>query len=156
MSNSGRKRERHGMSDSAMYFVWANMIQRCINPKHEKYPDYGGRGITVCDRWRTSFAAFYADMGQQPSGMSIERDDNSKGYEPSNCRWATAAEQSTNKRIARNNTTGVSGVEWRGKQGLFVVYSYRPKRQYLGSTKDLFDAVCLRKSAEARFADGRV
>lgn len=79
------------------YRSWWHMVQRCTRPKHKDYPYYGGRGITVCERWRT-FANFVADMGARPSGMSIDRIDNSKGYEPGNCRWATRSMQMRNMR----------------------------------------------------------
>jgi hypothetical protein len=83
---------KHGMSHSTEYNIWASMLQRCENPKHEQYKDYGGRGIAVCKRWH-DFAKFYADMGQRPDGLTLDRIDNSKGYQPSNCRWATWLEQ---------------------------------------------------------------
>jgi len=73
------------------------MIDRCFNPKRAKYADYGGRGITVCARWLV-FENFYADMGDRPSGMSLEREDVDGNYEPGNCRWGTSREQSRNKR----------------------------------------------------------
>jgi hypothetical protein len=79
------------------------MIQRCEQPTHIGYKDYGGRGITVCKRWRESYAAFLADMGRKPSlKHSIDRyPDNDGDYEPGNCRWATAKEQSANQRARR-------------------------------------------------------
>jgi len=78
------------------------MRRRCSNRKAEDYHYYGGRGITVCERWMTSFENFLADMGERPEGKTLDRIDNDGNYEPSNCRWATWAEQASNKR----NTQG--------------------------------------------------
>jgi hypothetical protein len=77
------------------------MIQRCTNPNFDQFADYGGRGITVCERWR-DFAAFLADMGEPEPGLSIERRDNDAGYSPGNCYWATRAQQRANQRIRKD------------------------------------------------------
>jgi hypothetical protein len=79
------------------YNVWESMLTRCRNPRHHSYPPYGGRGITVCERW-LSFDNFYEDMGPRPPGYWIERRDNNGNYEPGNCHWATPKEQQYNTR----------------------------------------------------------
>lgn len=112
----------HGMSKTSEYMAWAHMKNRCYNLKDKKFKDYGGRGITVCNRW-LKFENFFADMGKRPSsGHSIDRIENSGNYEPGNCRWATAAEQSRNTRRNTNITNSVTGetlcaAEWSRRLG---------------------------------------
>lgn len=90
---------RHGQSRTTEYRIWAYMLQRCTNPNNTKFHLWGGRGIKVCKRWR-DFANFFADMGKRPSRKhSIDRYPDMNGnYEPTNCRWATAKQQSANSR----------------------------------------------------------
>lgn len=93
---------KHGMRNTPEYEAWRAIKKRCYNKDHEHYDSYGGRGILMCDEWKGSFEAFYRDMGQRPSPEhSLDREDNDKGYDKDNCRWATWEEQNNNR---RNNT----------------------------------------------------
>lgn len=89
---------KHGLCKHKLYTTWKGLKQRCYNPNSQRYKDYGGRGIKVCDRWINSFQNFLDDMGERPKGKSIDRIDVNGNYEPSNCRWASPIEQSHNKR----------------------------------------------------------
>jgi hypothetical protein len=96
---------------SREYNSWASMLARCYTPTNHKYPEWGGRGITVCDRWRMSFEAFLADMGARPPGTSIDRyPDGAGNYEPGNCRWATPTEQSRNRKCVRLSEESVAAI----------------------------------------------
>lgn len=98
---------RHGHTSrkvSPEYICWSSMIQRCTNPNHASYKNYGGRGVTVCQEWLESFERFLADMGPRLEKNSIDRIDPERGYDKGNCRWATHAEQGSNRRNNRMAT----------------------------------------------------
>lgn len=96
---------KHGMKRTRSYTTWESMKSRCLNPNDKFWKDYGGRGITVCDKWM-SFEGFYEDMGDKPEGMTIDRIDNNKGYSKENCQWATMKHQNRNKRDTLYLTCG--------------------------------------------------
>lgn len=91
-------RTKHGKCGTPTYRIWQAMMERCLNPKHQSYVNYGARGITVCDRW-LSFDNFFSDMGERPAGLQVDRINNDGNYEPSNCRWVTPLQNSRNKRV---------------------------------------------------------
>ena len=111
---------RHGLSKTPEYNAWSHMKNRCFNPNHKQYSYYGGRGITVCDRW-LNLDNFLADMGTKPSFKhSLDRIDNDGDYSPKNCRWATRAEQQNNLRSNRLITIDdvtLTITQWEKKMG---------------------------------------
>ena len=123
LAASGENRFRkHGMSRTRVYSIWRAMKNRCYLKSDPSYHAYGGRGITVCDRWRDSFENFYADMGDPPSeAHTIDRRENDGNYERDNCRWATNVEQANNR--SSNLVLEISGekatlAEWSRRSGI--------------------------------------
>ena len=119
-SEVNKLRTTHGMTHSTEYHRWAGMIQRCSSEKDKQWKNYGGRGIKVCDRWR-KFENFYADMGSCPEGFQLDRIDNDRGYEPSNCRWVDLSTQARNRR--NNHVLTLHGIsktvaEWAEHTGI--------------------------------------
>ena len=118
---------KHGhtanMTKTPEYRAWNDLKQRCLNPKNKSYHNYGGRGITVCDRWQgeNGYNNFIQDMGPRPEGTSIDRINNDLGYFPANCRWATQEEQALNKRTNHRltyNGESLTIKEWSDKLGI--------------------------------------
>ena len=99
------------------YRAWAHMLERCKNPWHPHYKNYGGRGIKVCDRWK-HYEKFVEDMGPHPGkGWSIDRIDNNGAYEPTNCRWATTKMQRRNQRTTKLTFLQVADIRYRRLAG---------------------------------------
>jgi hypothetical protein len=105
-----REQHRHSRKGqwSPEYTVWAGMHARCRDATNQVY---GGGGVRVCSRWR-SFGAFLADMGPRPPGSTLDRRDNSKGYSPDNCRWATTKQQARNRRVNRLDEASATQIRW--------------------------------------------
>lgn len=128
LSDTLKKRNtKHGECGSLTYKAWAGMLTRCRNENQAGYKDYGGRGITVCKRW-LKFENFKSDMGECPTGHQLDREDNSKGYTPSNCRWVTAK---INCRNIRSNVL----VSYKGKEMTLVEASERSGISYAALQK---------------------
>lgn len=110
----------HGMTNTRVYPIWSAMLKRCTNPSEKDRKYYGGRGINICDTWR-EFENFYADMGDPPTGLTLERRDNNQGYSAANCYWATQTEQNNNRRnsvrITFNGLT-LNPTQWAEKLGI--------------------------------------
>jgi len=124
-----KRNTTHGLSRSVEYVVWAGMIQRCNNPLHASYHNYGGVGISVCEEWLNSFEQFYADMGPRPSkGHSIERLCTSGPYCKENCCWATRKEQNNNRksnRVIEFNGETKTLAQWAEHLGISYGCLYR-------------------------------
>lgn len=115
-----RRPEHKGLRKHPMYDVWDCMLRRCLDPEDICYKNYGGRGITVCDRWM-DLRNFISDMSPRPDGYSLDRINNDGNYEPSNCQWASERQQSNNRRTNRRltlNDETMTITEWSKKIGI--------------------------------------
>lgn len=137
----------HGLRNNKFYETWNAMIRRCNNPKHKSYPNYGGRGITVCDEWLdvTNFAAWCESTHPNMEGYTLDRVDNDKGYSPDNCTWADKTTQCLNQRISKRNTSGVVGVSYNNRGEVWTAYiSVNNTKKHIGSFKTIEEAVLAR------------
>jgi hypothetical protein len=132
------KNYKHGLSQAREYKIYYGMLDRCNNPLNPNYEYYGGRGITVCDRWLESFENFIEDMGMRPDeSYSVERVNNNLGYSSENCKWATKSEQAYNRRKIENCTSDHIGVHFDKRIKRFVARVWlNKKRINLGSYID--------------------
>lgn len=157
---SDKLRVQHGESNSKLHGKWGMMKQRCYNPKHRAYADYGKRGISVCDEWKGSYLTFktwcLANGYDENSTHTLDRRDNNKGYSPDNCRFVTRSVQQQNTRLlSSRNTSGYRGVWWVDTMNKFVcVIGVGGKRHKLGYSSDpkkcarMFDAYVKEHSLE--------
>lgn len=106
----------HGASKSPTYKIWKGVLRRTTNPASKDFRTYGAMGITICDRWR-KFENFLADMGERPTGLTLDRIDNNRGYEPGNCRRATPREQARNCRNSKLTLGTATEIVYRRLQG---------------------------------------
>ena len=143
----------HGMKGTKEYTAWINMKQRCLNPNHQAYSYYGGRGITVCEEWINSFEAFYEYLGDAPSPEhSIDRIDENKNYYPENVEWGTKQTQSFRRRTPSNNTSGYKGVFFRKDRNKWVAQiKIDGVRKSLGSFDTREKAITAKKAGEERY-----
>ncbi len=136
-----------------LYAIWFLMLQRCTNPKATGYKNYGGRGISVCERWY-HFANFAADMNPRPSlEHTLDRRENDGNYEPSNCRWVLRAVQNNNKRAYATSETGESGIRHRnGRYQVRIIEN--GKRKSIGNYDTFEQAIAAKKSRVGSKAAG--
>jgi len=149
-----KTRERstiHSGCGTAEYVAWQSMKARCYSKNAVEYPNYGGRGVTVCGRWKNSFIDFLGYMGKKPKPeYSLDRINNDGVYEPGNCRWATKTTQSRNTRLRKANKSGIPGVR-KPRNKWVVCIGVKGKTIYLGRFSSFFDACCARKSGENKY-----
>lgn len=139
------RQEQHGESKNKTkeYSCWTSMLQRCFNPNNIGYKNYGGRGITVCERWRNSFRSFLEDMGRKPcKNLTLDRIDVNGNYEPYNCRWASRKIQTRNRRVTVLDEDSVRQIRELRQSGLSLAQIAR----HLGVKRGVVESVIYNKS----------
>ena len=142
----------HNKSKTVEYKAWRNMHSRCYNVNYTNFKHWGGRGITVCDRWkgRGNFENFLEDIGERPSPKhTLDRVDNNGNYEPSNCKWVSYSQQLINRRVKPNNSSGLVGVSWHkgGKK-----WEAQFRGEYLGLYRTKQEAHSIYKAAKVAYS----
>ena len=139
---TNNRNRTHGLRNHPLYRVWYSIKARCYNPKRERFKDWGGRGITMCEEWRNNFKAFYdwAMANGYKEGLQIDREDNDGNYTPENCRFVTAKVNSNNRRTPITNTSGTEYLQiYNGARG--TKYRVVTHHKYIGSYKTKAEAL---------------
>lgn len=142
-----RSRIRHGLDGHPLQSRWEGMMARCYNQNSTSYKNYGGRGITVCERW-WNFANYVIDIGDIPEGQTLDRIDNDGDYEPSNVKWSTRSVQQRNRRV--KSPTGHKNIYFRGNKYVVIVTNSKSKSVNLGTFTDINKAIEARKLWEEK------
>jgi hypothetical protein len=138
----------HNMTKTKTYNSYHSMLKRCYDPSYKNFKYWGGRGVSVCDRWLESFENFLEDMGERPEGTTLNRIGSSKIYSKETCNWADKKEQSFDQRVRKDNSTGVTGVSHTKSGKYYVRITVDGKTLSLGTFKNFDEAVRVRVEAE--------
>jgi hypothetical protein len=128
------------------------MLERCLNPKRTSYPKYGGSGIIVCDRWQESFENFYEDMGERPTGTTLNRIGSAPIYSKETCEWATYSIQGYDQKMKSNNSSGKCGVSQSSCGNKWIAgIGHNNEKIYLGTFETYEAAAKARDEAELKY-----